>query len=155
MKKSAKIIILIVLAAATAACAHIGEMNVLDFKIDRISPETLRSVRSDLQLKIDNKGPEISIKSLSGEVFYNDVSLGTFDVDDFSIPAKGTEWVGISGGVTMDTSMSLVGFLEILKDFNSENMSISFDAVASSGVLKKKIHQQKLPVSRLIEKIKE
>jgi len=154
MKKIYKIFVIILSAATLGACAHIGDISVQDFKITRLSPQSLQSVYAGLDLKITNAGAAVSIKSLSGEVFYKDAPLGVFSVDDFTVPAKTTDWMPLSGSVTMDPSVSLLSILELAQGFESEKMSISFDATAAVGIAKKKIHQEKLPVSQLLAKIK-
>jgi len=152
MKKTHKIFIVLLSAILLCGCAHIGEIEVQDFKIKNVSPESFSSVSIGLELKIKNEGPAINIQSLSGEVFYDGSPMGTFVSTDFTLPARKTEWVSLTGGVAMDSSASIVNLLQILQKFDSEKVSISFDALASVGTVKKKFHQEQMSISELMAK---
>jgi len=154
MKKVHIILIALLSLILSAGCAHVGQVEVQDFKIRSFSPESLNNISLGVELKINNEGPAVGIKNMSGLVYYDGKVLGSFESAEFSIPGKTTEWVPISGNVAIDQSASIVSLLEIVQNFDSEKVAVSFDAEANVGAIKKKFHQEMMPVSQLMAKIK-
>ena len=135
-----------------AGCSHIGDISVEGYQILRALPKDSRTVEVALTIKAKNNGPEIAIEQFGGTLYRKETSLGTFSVKPFRIPRKGVSDVYLEGEIVVDRNVSLLSILAIVQQFDVNDFSVDYEAVAALGALKKTLTGTKVPVSKFMSK---
>lgn len=150
MKGFLKIVIAAFCALMLASCSTIGKIEVLGYQIKEAMPESFYSIRGKVALNLANYGPKLDFTNIEGELFHGDVSLGTFIVDDLTVPAHGSNWVDAVFHINIDQNVSLLSVLNLATNFKMEEYSLSVSTKVKLSAVSKTIRINKKPISELI-----
>lgn len=151
MKNLSRIVTGLLAALLLASCSGLGKIELQDYRIVKAVPESFHSIKLVLDLKLANFGPELTLTQIQGEIFHGSESLGTFTVNDMPIPARSISVVTADTHILIDENADLLRLLNLAKDFNLDDYSISLSSKVKLGMAAKTFRIHKKPLKDLVQ----
>lgn len=153
MKRILKIFTLVVVLVFSASCKIIGDITPHDYKVKNLNPTSMTSINGTILVELTNTGSQITLTDVSGELYKGDLMLGTFNVGEVVIPAKGRHWIELNGDVALGKDVSLFSLLSLAQNVSASDYSDYYVTVRGVGqiwIFKKKLLWEKKSIQELL-----
>ena len=139
--------------AAGCSCSKIGDISLVDYRIENLEPHGMRSISGTVALNLRNNGPTLTFPTLEGEVFRGERRVGSFTLQEpLVIPGPNTSWTDLKAEINLDPEVSVFTIMGMVRKFDASQYQISFDTQVRLGGFKKRIRRDKYPLEKIMKK---
>lgn len=146
---------LFALLVFASACNYkkLKEIRATSWNLESVSLRGLRSLEAKLALELDNPATKVTLKDISGILYYNGEPFVNYSVaDPLTVDAKSTKTYHCLCILELDESKSILDLLSTLPSLSTENLVTDISATAKVHGFSKSLSFKKVPVKRFMKK---
>ncbi|MBQ9184962.1 MAG: hypothetical protein IJ151_03725 [Bacteroidales bacterium] len=127
------------------------DIKATSWSLESVSLRGLRSLEAKLALELDNPATKVTLKDISGILYYNGEPFVKYTMDPLTVDGKSKKTYQCSCILDLDESKSLLDLLALLPTLSAENMRTDISAKAKVHGFSKSFSFKNVPVKRFIK----
>ena len=128
------------------------EIRATSWSLESVALRGLRSLEASLELELENPAGKVTLKDITGILYYNGVPFVNYSVDPLTVSAKSTQTYHCSCVFELDPGVPILDLLATLPELSSENMTTDISAKAKVKGISKSFTFKNVPVKRFMKK---
>ncbi len=155
MRKIFNLVLLAVSLAVLSSCISLDDINITSAKISSITPTGLKSVKGTATVGVNNETSEFTLSEISGTVYKDGTTIGTFTADDVTVLGKTNADYTVSGRFALSNSISILEVISIATNLKLDDLSADLTfKIKPKGSVGKTVELEQVPVKQLISAVK-
>ncbi|MDY6277708.1 MAG: LEA type 2 family protein [Bacteroidales bacterium] len=144
----------LVLLLLASGCNYkkLKEIRATSWSLESVALRGLRSLQANLALELENPSMKVTLKDITGVLYYNGEPFIHYTMDPITLSAKSTKTYHCSCILELDPSKSIMDVLASLPGLSSENMTTDISAKAKVKGISKSFAFKSVPVKRFMKK---
>ena len=148
-------IALVAMILSATGCGNVKKLKQIkatSWSLESVALRGLRALEADLALELDNPSVKVTLKDISGTLYYKGEPFIRYTMDPLTLKAKSKETYRCSCLLELDPSRSVLEILTALPRLSAEDLTTDIDAKAKVKGFSKSFSFKNVPVKRFMKK---